>query len=107
LVSSPGQTGLVLVDSAVLSDLAGRAGSDLARGFLFREVNSRIFDLNVSFATRPEEIRLFCECGHEDCRAQVEVPLRVFREIRDDPERRVLHAGHDQSGQAEAPATAA
>jgi hypothetical protein len=62
---------------------------------LFREVNERLRELGDAFSTVTEEADFVCECGDGSCTKHVRMPLPEYEEIRADPKRFFVVAGHE------------
>lgn len=60
---------------------------------LFREVNDRIREVNMSFGDGPS-YHLLCECPDVDCIRRVVVPRRVYDELHRDPSRYLISPEH-------------
>ena len=59
---------------------------------LFREVNERVKDARAP--DEDEQIVFICECGDEDCTAEVSLTLREYEAVRSDPLHFVVAHGH-------------
>jgi hypothetical protein len=69
---------------------------ELRKRSLFREVNERIRGINAEFDVLGESYEVLCECGLDGCVERVEVPARVFEEVRTDGARFLVTRGHEQ-----------
>jgi hypothetical protein len=49
---------------------------------LFREANERIREINETFASFPDELRLVCECGHGTCAEQISMKPGDYEALR-------------------------
>jgi hypothetical protein len=74
-------------------------GEDLRRVGLnestFRAVNEQIEELGETFDASATEF--VCECADAACTARVSVPLDAYEEIRADPGRFLVVAGHQRA----------
>ena len=74
-------------------------GKDLRRGGVkentFRAVNEQIEELGETFDASATEF--VCECADAACTARVSVPLDAYEEIRADPGRFLVVAGHQRA----------
>ena len=62
---------------------------------LFREFNERVEDLADTVDV--DRIRFVCECGDLDCLERVELTRAAYEEVRSDPTRFVVAAGHEKA----------
>jgi hypothetical protein len=60
---------------------------------LFREVNERIKQVNVSLATA-ETTDFLCECGDESCTQPISLTLAEYESVRADGTHFAVVAGH-------------
>ena len=67
------------------------------RRFL-QEVNERIRVVNASFAVTDGNVRLFCECGSDDCLELLQIPASVSAEVRS-AGRLFARPGHEQESE--------
>ena len=70
-----------------VDERARRIGKNEA---LFREVNERIEEIADGSPTE-----FLCECGNSDCTAPMRLSLRVYEELRADPDRFAVLPGHE------------
>jgi hypothetical protein len=63
---------------------------------LFREVNERLRELGEGFSLVSEEAEFVCECANQSCTERIRMPLAVYEEIRSDPKRFFVIAGHEE-----------
>jgi hypothetical protein len=61
-----------------------RAGQNQS---LFREVNSRVVELNENSEPLTESCVFVCECAHMDCVAEINMSLREYERVRSNPRR--------------------
>jgi hypothetical protein len=96
-----GQTGLSLIDRAVLScDTKGSAiHTPHARRSLFREVNERIREINAGLGSSADSSEVYCECGRLDCLERFEVPGDLYERVRRDGGLFFVKAGHEPAGE--------
>ena len=59
---------------------------------LFREVNERVKEARAP--EEGEQITFVCECGDEDCTAEISLALSEYEAARSDPVQFVVAAGH-------------
>jgi hypothetical protein len=59
---------------------------------LFRNVNEGIAEASERFDG--DETYFICECGDPYCTHRIEVPLREYERVREDPARFVVQPGH-------------
>jgi hypothetical protein len=64
------------------------------RRAIFQEVNGRIDDLSVRW-NADDDLVVLCECGTRGCTQRIEIERAVYEEIRTDPARFLLVAGHE------------
>jgi hypothetical protein len=62
---------------------------------LFRSVNERIEELNVSFATVTETFEIICECGDSSCVTQISIAPNAYEQVRADPTLFIVAPGHE------------
>jgi hypothetical protein len=66
---------------------------------LFREVNERIEEISAELVEgdqQPQELRLVCECGRQECTETLEVTVAEYEAIRSNPRCFLVLAGHEQ-----------
>lgn len=63
---------------------------------LFREVNTRIAELEDRASGTPELLPLVCECSQTGCAFPIEVDPATFEWVREDPLRFLVAPGHEQ-----------
>jgi hypothetical protein len=68
---------------------------------LFREVNERIRDVMREFAVPSEHFAVLCECGREDCRMRLRLPLSRYEQVRSHARLFVVSPGHEEPGRDE------
>ena len=61
---------------------------------LFREVNTRIAELEARISTGSELLPLICECANTGCTTLIEVDPGTFRTVRESPLRFLVAPGH-------------
>jgi hypothetical protein len=64
----------------------------------FREVNERIRELGERFGLGEDTLELVCECGDTACTQRVSIPCADYEQVRTEPGRRVVRAGHEHVG---------
>jgi hypothetical protein len=67
---------------------------------LFREVNERIEEISGGLAEgdqQPEELRLVCECGRQECAELLEATVAEYEAVRSNPRCFLVLAGHEQN----------
>ena len=62
---------------------------------LFREVNERIAEAAGRFDS--QETEFVCECADAECIDRLEVPLRDYENVREEPTRFLLVPGHEDT----------
>jgi hypothetical protein len=65
------------------------------RRALLREVNEQIRRSNGSLPGDPASYILLCECERGDCLQRLEVPADLYTEVRNDGDRFLVRAGHE------------
>jgi hypothetical protein len=78
-----------------MSDRQRRLGLNEA---VFREVNERLEELNLTFAEVTDRIEIVCECGDVECTQMISIRLSEYEEMRTDPTQFALVPGHDIAG---------
>jgi len=61
----------------------------------FREINDRVRDDLADLHEPPELIGFVCECGHLDCRGQIELTDGEYASVRSDPMQFAVVPGHE------------
>jgi hypothetical protein len=69
---------------------------ELTRRALFREVNTRICEIDSGFGTAGAGYHVLCECGRPDCFERLRVPASVYDGIRALDDRFVVATGHQR-----------
>jgi len=86
-----------LCDNPVVSRDARRAKNEE----LFRNLNERLKELDDRLDTEAigaparDREEFFCECGHLDCMARLEMTRALYESVRAHPERFIVLAGHE------------
>ncbi|MET0939429.1 MAG: hypothetical protein ABWY51_09440, partial [Gaiellaceae bacterium] len=62
---------------------------------VFREANERIREVNETFATLTDELRLVCECGHGTCAEQISMKPGDYEALRAEPADFAIVPGHE------------
>lgn len=62
---------------------------------LFRQANERIREVNETFATLTEELKLVCECGHGACAEQISMKPSDYEALRAEPADFAIVPGHE------------
>ena len=64
---------------------------------LFRGVNEKVKEVHGDLEAREpgELIDFICECGREDCLAQVQLTVAEYEAVRADPARFLIKPGHE------------
>jgi hypothetical protein len=62
---------------------------------VFREANERIRELNETFATLTDELKLVCECGHSTCAEQIWMKPSDYEALRAEPADFAIVPGHE------------
>jgi hypothetical protein len=62
---------------------------------VFREVNERLRDLNLTFTTLSERMDLICECSDTSCAAHLSMSPAEYDALRADARRFVVVPGHE------------
>jgi hypothetical protein len=62
---------------------------------LFRGVNERVRDVRLGTSDPEELISFVCECGREDCVAEVELTMAEYEALRSVPTQFALKPGHE------------
>jgi hypothetical protein len=68
------------------------------RRWVFREVNERILEVDERFGAGAERCDVFCECGAEGCVTRIEVPARLYDDVRKAGRSFVVAVGHERLG---------
>jgi hypothetical protein len=88
-----------VIDSGLSEDSQGQQMSEFrSRRTLLRQVNEQMRRINADFAAVTSAYHVVCECERPECLERLQVPARVYEEVRGDSERFVLIAGHEQPG---------
>jgi hypothetical protein len=58
-----------------------------------REINEGI-ERGHDGATRTDQVRMVCECGHEDCDRLIAISIEEYERVRSDPHRFVVVHAH-------------
>jgi hypothetical protein len=62
---------------------------------LFREVNERVKDLNVTFANFTDVMEVVCECGSRHCADRFAITPQEYEALRSDPDHFAVIPGHE------------
>ena len=74
-----------------MTDRATRIGLNEA---LFREVNERVRELDEDDG-RNGFLTIVCECGAEECTAELEIERSAYGQLREDPALFAIARGHE------------
>ena len=66
----------------------------MSRRALFREVNTKICEIDATFGTTGSVYHVLCECGLIECYSRFEVPASLYDELRASGDRFVVATGH-------------
>jgi hypothetical protein len=61
---------------------------------LFREVNERVKVVREETGEPERRMRILCECGDEDCVAEIEISRDEYEQVRADSRQFVVTPGH-------------
>lgn len=61
----------------------------------FREINDRVRADLAELSDRPERIGFVCECGHADCREQIDLDVSEYEHVRSDEMLFAVTPGHE------------
>jgi hypothetical protein len=65
---------------------------------LFRQVNDRLYELNVAFGTLTGDVVVVCECPRLDCIEPIRMTLCVYARLQEEaPRAYVVVDGHDDA----------
>jgi hypothetical protein len=62
---------------------------------IFRSVNEAVRGLTATLSTKPETLRIVCECGARSCTEQLAIDADAYAEVRADSTLFVVKPGHD------------
>jgi hypothetical protein len=68
---------------------------------VFRDVNERLRELNLTFTTLSEHVDLICECADAGCTAHVSMPPAEYEAVRADARRFLVLPGHELGANVE------
>jgi hypothetical protein len=72
---------------------------ELTRRALFREVNTKICEIDSGFGTASAGHYVLCECGSLECSERFTVPTTLYDEIRASGDRFVVANGHQRAAE--------
>ena len=61
---------------------------------LFREVNERVREVNLTFGRTARLTEFVCECSDPECTERLALSIEEFDAVRAHPDRRIIRAGH-------------
>lgn len=61
---------------------------------IFRQVNEQIESLNRGFDNEARTMTVICECASGECTERLTIPVSEYEEVRGDPRRYIIVAGH-------------
>jgi hypothetical protein len=62
---------------------------------IFREVNERIEEINRTFSTLTDSMKIMCECGGAGCAEMISIHVSEYEQVRSDPTLFVIVPGHE------------
>jgi hypothetical protein len=75
-----------------VSERERRIGANEA---IFREVNERVEEINRTFSTLTESMKIMCECGDVRCAEMISIPVSEYERIRADSTLFAVVPGHE------------
>ena len=62
---------------------------------IFRSVNEQVRGLTATLSTKPETLRIVCECGVRSCAEQFTIDADAYAEVRAESTLFLVKPGHD------------
>jgi hypothetical protein len=65
---------------------------------MFRQVNERLEELNLTFADQTDRFEIVCECADIGCAEQITIAPAEYERVRRDPTLFIVVVGHEVVG---------